>query len=163
VKELRRSQIPDNYDDVDALDDGETRWFLRPIDFADGHDGPNPKFTGDGDADDEPEVVEDEPDVDTVETGDDFVIDHAVPEAEAVTWCHVGIDTEYHPKGGYWFPTDLDFDPESSGQVRRKSEIPTGDVIQYPRDPAFPELYGTDGGVHDLPDYVPNRVVDGGA
>jgi len=50
VKELRRSQIPDNYDDVDTLADDETRWYLRQIDFADGHDGPNPKFTGDGGA-----------------------------------------------------------------------------------------------------------------
>jgi hypothetical protein len=49
VKELRRSQIPDNYDDVDGLHDAETRWYLRPIDFADGHDGPKPMFSGDED------------------------------------------------------------------------------------------------------------------
>lgn len=44
VKELRRSQIADNYDDVDELADDETRWFLRSIPFADGHDGIDPKF-----------------------------------------------------------------------------------------------------------------------
>lgn len=103
------------------------------------------------------------PDIDTVDVCNAFVIEHAVPEADVVTWCHVGIDDHYHPTGGYWLPTDLVFDPETSGQVRRKTEIPRRDLIQYPAEPTAPELKGTDYDADDLPDHVKNRTVSDGS
>lgn len=93
--------------------------------------------------------------VETVEVGDEFVREHAVPREDAVTYVHVGLDTAYHPYGGYWFPSDIDPDPEMSGWVRRETELPRDEVIQYPRDNRDPRRPG--GGT--LPDWVKNRVV----
>lgn len=99
------------------------------------------------------------PDVEQVSVGDPFVRDHAVPEDEAVTFAHVGID--YHVEGGYWFPSDVQpahapsgwIDPDAEGDI-----LPVGELVQYPCDDRPPRMVGYD----DLPGAVKDRVIERG-
>ena len=88
---------------------------------------------------------------------DEFVQNHAVPLDDVVTFVHIGLDDAYHPAGGYWVPTNLEPNGETTGWVQRRSQLPKGEVVQYPLDDRPPEVRGTD----DLPDWVQDRVIDG--
>lgn len=93
--------------------------------------------------------------VETVLIQDDYVRGHAVPREEANSYVHVGIDTAYHPTGGYWFPSRSEVDG-SSGQVPSESRIPLGDIIQYPCDEKQVRRVGD----QELPNDVKNRVLE---
>jgi hypothetical protein len=88
---------------------------------------------------------------------DEYVRKHAVPADDAESWVHIGFDDEYHPDGGYWFPTGEKWG-DSSGWVPTKSDIPHGDIIQFPHSERQPERRGHD----ELPDYVVNRTIQPG-
>jgi hypothetical protein len=92
--------------------------------------------------------------LDRLVTTNPFIVEHAVPKDDAVTYCMVDFDAAYHPAGGIWFPSDVDFDPDTSGQVRHERDLPTGEVIQYPVDDRPPRVVGTD----TLPGWVADRV-----
>lgn len=87
---------------------------------------------------------------------DAFVQEHAVPADDAESFCHIGLDNAYHPTGGYWFPTDLEHDPDQPGTVATLDDLPKDELVQYPCDDRPPEITG--GG--DLPDLVANLVLE---
>ena len=89
---------------------------------------------------------------------DEFVQEHAVSVDEAESFAHLGLDDEYHPTGGYWFPTEKKWG-SASGWVSTKYDIPHGELIQYPCDDQPPKIRGRD----DLPDWVVDRRVDSDA
>lgn len=87
---------------------------------------------------------------------DGFVREHAVSVNAAESFVHLGADAEYHPTGGYWFPSDLKHWDEHTGIVKEKSDVPDGKLIQFPCDDRDPEIVGRD----ELPDWVVNRHID---
>lgn len=90
------------------------------------------------------------------------VCETVVPRDEANSYVHTGIDSHYHPTGGYWYPSDQEPSDEQTGIVADESEILNGELIQYPLDDISPRIVGRD----DLHDWVKDRrvkaVTDGG-
>jgi len=71
----------------------------------------------------------------------DVVADLSVPRSEANGWAKIAADER--PHSGYWFPADGDpgrEDTHITAYVETASEIPGGDLVQYPRDDRGPEL-----------------------
>lgn len=93
-----------------------------------------------------------------VDVEDEFVREHAVPADEAESYVHIGLDHHYHPQSGFWFPTGSKWG-EASGWCSRRSEIPEGEIIQYPCEDRDPEVRGNG----ELPDGAVNRTIQEGA
>lgn len=69
--------------------------------------------------------------------------DHVQPVADAAGYIHVGVDSAYHPLGGYWVPVDE--------ETAETDHPPSGELIHYPADDdREPSIVGED----ELPDWV---------
>ena len=100
--------------------------------------------------------VETDGGVETVVIEDEFVRGHATPREDATSFVHVAFDPDYHPTGGYWFPSRCDPDPEQTGCVPTESRIPRGEIVQYPCDKKPVRRIGPT----ELPQGVKNRVLN---
>lgn len=77
----------------------------------------------------------------------EHLADAVKPVQEAQGYLHIGIDSEYHPHGGYWVPVD-----------KEHSEIvipPNGEQLKFPADNHLDPLVR---GEDDLPEEVTPNV-----
>lgn len=89
-----------------------------------------------------------------VEIRDGFVRSETVPVERVESWVHIGVDGDYHQRGGFWVPTGTTWG-DASGQVESRDELSRDEIVQFPRDDREPETAGG----RPAPEWAPDRVV----